>query len=109
MKMVDFSKAAKESLIQRDILKYLNGLPMCKAIKIICANEGGTPDIFCVYRGTPLVLEVKATEQDVLRSALDQKRQHMQMDQWETTGAMTAYVWSLEGVETLIAHISKKL
>jgi len=107
--MVNFAKAAKESLIQYDILKYLNGLKMCKAIKIMAANEAGSPDIFCVYRGVPVILEVKASEQDVLRSAVEQKRQHMQMDQWETTGAMTAYVWSLEGVETLITHIAKKL
>ena len=107
--MVNFEKAARESIIQLDILKYLNGLEMCKAIKIMAANEGGTPDIFCVYRGVPVILEVKASEQDVLRSAVEQKRQHMQMDQWETTGAMTAYVWSLEGVETLITHIAKKL
>lgn len=107
--MVDFSKAAKESLIQMDILKYLNSLPMCKAIKVMSANEAGTPDIFCVYRGVPLIIEVKATEADAVAAVENQKRQAMQMDQWQEVGARVIYAWDLVVVQWIINDIGKKL
>ena len=109
MRMVNFAKAAKESLIQYDILKYLNGLAMCKAIKIMAANEGGTPDIFCVYRGVPCVFEIKASEKDAMAAPENQKRQAMQMDQWLAAGARVFYAWDLTVVIWAINDIAKKL
>ena len=107
--MVNFAKAAKESIIQLDILKYLNGLEMCKAIKIMVANEGGTPDIFCVYRGVPIILEVKASEKDAWAAMENQKRQFMQLNQWRDTGAKVMYVWSLDMMKDIICETRIKL
>jgi Holliday junction resolvase len=107
--MVDFAKATRESLIQLDILKYLNGQPLCKAIKVMKANEEGTPDIFCVYRGVPLIIEVKASEADAVAAVDNQKRQAMQMDQWQDTGARVIYAWDLVAVEWILHDIRKKL
>lgn len=107
--MVNFTKAAKESPIQYDILRHLNGLDMCKAIKILSANESGTPDIFCVYHGVPIILEVKASEKDAWAAMDHQKRQFMQLDQWRDTGARVMYVWSLDMVKDIICNIRIKL
>lgn len=107
--MVDFAKATKESIIQLDILKYLNSLPNCKAIKVMAANEDGTPDVFCCYRGTMLILEVKASEKDAMASVEDQKRQYMQMVQWRQAGARVLYVWSLDMAKEVIGNIGVKI
>jgi len=107
--MLNFAKAAKESLIQYDILKYLNGLPNCKAVKILKANEEGTPDIFCCYRGMAIVLEVKASAEDADRATIDQKRQLMQLEQWHQAGAWTRYVWSLGSVKKIIGYLGTKI
>jgi hypothetical protein len=107
--VVDFAKAARESIIQLDILKYLNGLANCKAIKIMAANEGGTPDIFCVYRGVPLIFEIKASEKDAMAAPESQKRQAMQMDQWLAAGARVFYAWDLVVPMWAIADVTKKL
>lgn len=48
-----------ESAIQKEILKYLNELPGCKAYKIIAGNERGIPDILACYRGYFIGFEVK--------------------------------------------------
>ena len=107
--MVDFARATKESIIQLDILKYLNGLPNCKAIKVMAANEGGTPDIFCCYRGVMVIVEVKASERDAWDAARHQKRQRMQMDQWADAGARVMYVWSLDMMKDIIGGIGTKI
>jgi len=99
----------KESEIQKQILDYLNGLPNCKAIKILKANEEGTPDIFCCYRGVPLIFEVKASEKDAMAAPENQKRQAMQMDQWLAAGARVFYAWDLAVVVWAINDISKKI
>jgi hypothetical protein len=107
--MVNFAKATLESLIQLDILKYLNGLPSCKAIKVMKANEEGNPDIFCCYRGTMVIMEVKASERDAWDAVRHQKRQRMQMDQWVDAGARVMYVWSLDMAKDIIGSIGTKI
>jgi Holliday junction resolvase len=107
--MVDFGRAIKESLIQLDILRYLNGLPSCKAIKVMQANEEGNPDIFCCYRGMMVIMEVKASEKDAWAAMDSQKRQFMQMNQWRDTGATVMYVWSLDMAKYIIGNIGTKI
>lgn len=50
-----------ESVIVRDILKYLNSLPNCFAWKEHGGMYGtaGIPDIICCYRGEFYAFEVK--------------------------------------------------
>jgi Holliday junction resolvase len=51
---------AKESSLQTKVLKYLNSLHGCKAIKVISANERGIPDIHVSYEGQYIVFELKS-------------------------------------------------
>lgn len=101
--------ACKELVIQSDILKYLNGLLNCKAIKVMKANEEGNPDIFCCYRGTMVVLEVKDSASSALTARIKQKRQAMQMEQWKESGALVYCVWNLEMVKAIIGHTGTKI
>jgi Holliday junction resolvase len=45
--------------LQSKILKYLEGLDHCWAVKVISSNKRGCPDILCCYRGMFLAIEVK--------------------------------------------------
>ena len=49
----------EETPLQAEILKYLNSLDRCKAIKVVKANEDGVSDIICCYRGHYVAFEVK--------------------------------------------------
>ena len=103
--MLKIAKAIVESILQRQILHYLNALPNCKAVKVMKANEEGNPDIFCCYRGVFIALEVKASEKDYRDAPENQKRQAMQLIQWHSAGAVTAYVWELYQVKELIGAV----
>lgn len=53
-----------ESIIVRDILKYLNSLPGCFAWKEHGGMYGtaGIPDIICCYQGKFIAFEVKGPQ-----------------------------------------------
>jgi len=102
-------KKLSEAHIQKQILDYLNGLSNCKAIKIMAANEAGTPDIFCCYRGVTIVLELKASEKEARESQHKQKRQHLQLKQWGETGAFVNKIWNLDMVKKIIGDIGTKI
>lgn len=107
--MLKIAKDIVESILQRQILHYLNALPNCKAVKVMKANEEGMPDIFCCYRGTMIAIEVKASEEDARVSREHQKRQAMQLEQWGEAGAFTMYAWDVEQVEKFVGWIGTKL
>ena len=50
-----------ESTLVRNILRALNAVPTCKAIKLHGSPylERGTPDVLCVYDGRVYWLEIK--------------------------------------------------
>jgi len=52
-----------EAKRQAKVLKWLKTVPKCKAIKVITANEAGTPDVHICYRGRYIVWECKAPGQ----------------------------------------------
>jgi Holliday junction resolvase len=48
-----------ESKLQSDIIKYLNSLDGCYAIKVITGNLRGIADILCCYNGKFIAFEIK--------------------------------------------------
>ena len=90
-----------ESTFKNRILKYLNGLPGCKAIKMHGNQyvEAGTPDIFCCYRGRPVLLELKLPGNEP--TVIQLKR----LEEWRAAGAVAEWVTSLEDVRRIIEGI----
>ena len=88
----------RESLIQKKILDYLNGLPNCYAVN----NHGngyqgaGRPDIFACYRGRFLALEVKNEK------GQPTKLQLHELAKWQAAGAVAGIVRSVDDVRKLI-------
>jgi len=95
----------RESDIQHDILEYLNGQDCCKVVKISLSNEAGTPDIFCVRRGTPILLEVKRDKAAARRAETAQPIQTQRKIEWRDAGAYCETVWDVEQVEKLFGSI----
>jgi Holliday junction resolvase len=83
-----------EKQIQKKILDYLNARG--KAIKIMEANEVGTPDIISVVDGIPYILEVKQPSKSATPIQL------YQLQEWSKTGAHVRVVTSVADVETLL-------
>lgn len=50
---------AKEALLQKKILQFLNEQDIFN-FKIISANKNGIPDIFFIYKGQSIFLEIKS-------------------------------------------------
>ena len=92
-----------ETTITNAILKYLNGLECCRAIKVHGGYYGsnGEPDIDCVYRGRPLKIEVKVP------GKVPTRLQHKRLDQWSEVGTVAVFVDNVAGVEDIIFKIDK--
>jgi len=95
----------EEGKIQKKILDYLNGLDCCKAVKVMEANEAGTPDIACCWRGRMVMLEVKQGQEHAIRSCERQPIQVVRICEWQDAGAIAATVWSVNQVESIIGSI----
>jgi len=95
----------EEQKVQKKILDHLNSLDNCKAIKIVLANEAGTPDIFCVWRGNAILIEVKASEEDALKSMKRQPIQQVRQQEWVTAGAYAITAWDWDQVDSLLGSI----
>lgn len=80
-----------EALLVRGIIRWLNILPGCKAIKThgSAYGEAGTPDIFAVRNGQAYLLEVKT-----MKGKVSEIQKH-RMKQWEEAGARVAVVRSV--------------
>lgn len=94
-----------EKSIVRDIIKYLNSLPECRARKVP-GNEriSGEPDIDAVLNGKSLKLEVKRPEPygspvTALQAAT--------LAKWAAVGAITGVVRSVQDVKELIKDVCK--
>lgn len=86
----------KESQIQKQILDYLNSLLYCWAIKVISANERGTPDILCSYNGMFYAFEVKVPTNGLSKI---QEAQHKRI---KKAGAKVYIVSSVEEVKATL-------
>ena len=94
------SPPMKEAVIQLKILKYLNSLPGCWAIKVISANQRGVPDIVGCCRGQFIALEVKS------KGNKPSTIQQAQLKAIEAAGGIAAVVTSLQAVQALIEELA---
>lgn len=86
-----------ETSIEQSIIKYINNLPKCKAVK--WSQDGrqrGNPDIIASIRGHMLLIEVKQP------GSTPSKLQEMTMRTWQATGAHVIWVDHLECVKRYI-------
>ncbi|OPY59152.1 MAG: hypothetical protein A4E55_00369 [Pelotomaculum sp. PtaU1.Bin035] len=92
--------APLESSIVKAILKYLNSLPECYAVKTYGdAKRAGTPDIDGCLKGRSLKLEVKRPEP--YGTPLT-KLQAETLERWRKAGAITGVVRSVQDVKELL-------
>ena len=89
--------ASEKPIVDR-ILKYLNDLPSCRAIKYhgSAYTRTGEPDIHGCYRGVALKLEVKQPGEEPTRI------QVKTLEKWAAAGAITGVVRSVDDVESLL-------
>jgi len=82
-----------ETTIARKLLKHLNAIPRCRAIKLHMTQFGlrGTPDILCCRDGQTVFFEVKTPK----RRRLD-KMQGKQFRDWRTVGAKCYLVTGID-------------
>lgn len=94
------STPREHNLVDR-ILKYVNGLNNCKCIKIHGDEytETGTPDLFAVVYGLPVLIEVKRKGEEP--TAI----QYARLRQWKRAGAIVTWVDNFKAVQDLIAKI----
>ena len=95
----------KETLLVNRILRYLNSLPRCKAIKLHGSvhMERGTPDILCIANTYPFLLEVK------LPDGKTTSIQDHRVNEWLATGATVVVVRSLKEVKTLFSFVDQAI
>ena len=82
-----------ETTITRKILKHLNSIPGCRAIKLHMTQFGmrGTPDILCCKDGQTVFFEVKKPERKRLSMI-----QGKQFRDWRAVGARCHLVTGIE-------------
>ncbi|WP_273483645.1 VRR-NUC domain-containing protein [Desulforamulus ruminis] len=86
-----------ERSIVNTILKYLNSLPECYAIKTHGGQyRGGQPDIMGSFQGRFLALEVKRP------GGKPTKLQMEILKKWAAAGAIAGVVYSVDEVQKLI-------
>lgn len=82
-----------ESNFQSTVLKYLNGLPGCKAENVSGnANQSGRPDINGCYKGRMFKIELKT--HDNKNEAT--KKQKLELRKWRNAGCAVAVLYSMD-------------
>lgn len=98
--------APLESAVVASILKYLNSLPDCRAIKTAGdAKRLGEPDIDCCYKGRAIKLEVKRPGREHGYSNDTGKLTKLQiatLSKWKAAGAIAGVVCSVEDVKRIL-------
>lgn len=82
------------------VLKYLNSLPNCKAIKIHGGPymERATPDIMGCLDGRSFLFECKRPGHDA------EPQQALRLAQWAAAGAITGVVHSVAEVQRILGE-----
>lgn len=92
------NRVPMERTIVKNIMKYLDSIPLCKCQKTHGGQFGkaGTPDITGCIAGRRFDFEVKRPGGRV--SALQWK----ELREWEAAGAVTGVVYSVEDVQNIL-------
>lgn len=99
------SNLTSEKSVVNAILKYLNGLPRCRARKRWGkAHNTGEPDIYGCIDGLHFELEVKRPGGGQGLSKIQKKI----LAEWRATGCLAEKVESLEEVKTLVTKLSER-
>ena len=89
-----------EKNFQAEALRYLNGLPHCKAENVSGnAKQSGRPDINGCYRGRMFKIELKAP--DNKNSA--RKKLSYDLQRWHRAGAAVGVIYSMETLKDMMA------
>lgn len=88
-----------ESVIQSEILKYLNAVPNSFCFKTISVNKRGIPDISFLYKGRAIYFEVKQPGRK------PHQLQEHQMSKILSAGGYAYVVTSLDEVKDIIKSI----
>ena len=91
---------SKEATTEKNVLRYLNGLPYTKAVK--WSQEGrqkGNPDIICCHHGIMILIELKR------EGEVQELLQIVTMDEWKAVGCITCVATKLEHVKAMMDHI----
>ena len=82
-----------ESNFQSTVLKYLNGLPGCRAENVSGnANQSGRPDINGCYRGRMFKIELKTPDNKNEAT----KKQCLELRKWKNVGCAVAVLYDME-------------
>jgi len=100
MELIRMSKIPLESTIVKKILTWLNKQPGVKAEKTHGGMYGksGKPDITGCINGRRFELEVKRPGGKPTQLQLKELRE------WKEAGAITAVVYSLDDVKSILSH-----
>lgn len=92
--------SALEKTIVKAILRYLNALPGCRAVKQhgSAYSRAGAPDVSCVYRGQAYFFEVKRPGGEGPTPI-----QIEEMARWTRAGAICACVRSVAEVKAILS------
>lgn len=81
-----------ETNFQSTVLKYLNGLPDCKAENVSGnANQSGRPDINGCYKGRAFKLELKSSTTGYTTS----RKQKLELRRWANAGCVVGVIYSM--------------
>ena len=90
-----------ESSVVSSIMRYLNGLPRCKAEKLMGnAFSKNKPDINGCWNGRMFKIEVKADPKGYKAT----QGQLLELMLWEKAGATTFIAYSVDDVKELIGE-----
>ena len=86
-----------EKTIVNNILRYLNSLRVCRAIKIHGSGQrSGEADVLCCFKGKTIMLEVKRPGGAPTALQLEV------LELWNRAGAITGVVTSVDEVKELL-------
>ena len=90
-----------EAALQARILKHLNDLPRCWAVKYPGVLRRGVPDVLVCYRGRFAALEIKRPGQSPI------KLQRAVMKQIQDAGGTAEVVTSVGDVRSVVVRIEE--
>ena len=93
-----------ESTIEKNILKYLNSLHNCKAVKWSQnGRQKGNPDIICAWNGIMFLFEVKRPGEFPTRL------QQATIDEWRAVKVTAVVVHSAQEVKDIMDEVMRTI